>query len=151
MSGHDRPPNRIAKLASLLLLTLPSSGFAHELPAAASKSWWSAVQRDLSAREYFAGEPKRGVLQAPNRAQDLRTLFTADGVRLGPRTDRAPSWNLGMTLLGLGRGDALEAPPAATLSSNGNRVTCDRGDVTAGSASGKESTGPAIPDRRPAR
>jgi hypothetical protein len=48
-------------------------------------SWVAEIQRGLAAREYEASVNDRG-LQTPNRAQNLRTYYEADGIRVMDRT-----------------------------------------------------------------
>ncbi|MFG0318249.1 MAG: FG-GAP-like repeat-containing protein [Planctomycetota bacterium JB042] len=107
-----------------------------ELPPEVPAAWWSAVRADLVAREYRAsvvdGTPFDGAgpaLQAPNRAQGLRTWFTEDGVRLARRTADAASWSLGMALTGVGRGASVAPPAPAAPTANGNRVEYRRGGL----------------------
>jgi len=53
---------------------------AEAIAAGANADWWSAVCADLARREYEASVSAAG-LQAPNRAQNLRTHFRAEGSR----------------------------------------------------------------------
>src|SRR5213078_1912984 len=54
-------------------------------PSAANADWLARVERELAAREYETSVNSRG-LQAPNRAQNLRTYFEPSGIRLVDRT-----------------------------------------------------------------
>ena len=62
--------------------------------------------------------PGPGAYQAPNRAHDLRTTFTGDGITIVPRTELTTTWALSLALTGYG-----EAQPAVA----GNRVEYARG------------------------
>ena len=65
--------------------------------------------------------PVSGAYQAPNRAHNLRTYFTADGIPIVPRTEVTPTWSLSLALTGYG-----EAQPTVS----GNRVEYARGAIT---------------------
>ena len=74
-----------------------------------SRDWWAAVQEDTRQSEYHVTWQDHTYLpdvdaayQAPNRAHNLRTYFTADGIRVIPRTESEPSWEWGLTLTGYG-------------------------------------------------
>ena len=60
-------------------------------PAQADASWVAGVQEGLAEREYGTSRNRNG-LQAPNRAQNLRTYFTTEGVRVVRRTDDQYHW-----------------------------------------------------------
>jgi hypothetical protein len=67
--------------------------------------------------------------QAPNRAQNLRTYFTPDGIRAIPRTG-STAWEWGLTLTGYGYEGAIQPVAPATLSADGDRVEYHRGSLT---------------------
>ena len=50
----------------------------------ADASWWHAVSSEIARQEYFVSRNEHG-LQAPNRAQNLRTYFGIDGIDIAPR------------------------------------------------------------------
>jgi hypothetical protein len=79
------------------------------------------VQQYLAAKEYEASRTREG-LQAPNRAQDLRTYFDPTGIRVHDRTDLRGPGLLALSLAGVGRGETLPAPATGSLSSQGARV-----------------------------
>jgi len=79
------------------------------------------VQKELATREYQASENGAG-LQAPNRAQDLRTYFDARGIRVHDRTAPGSPELLALTLSRVGRGKALARIPAGEISHEGARV-----------------------------
>ena len=105
------------------------------LPAGVSEEWWTAAQENIVAHEYDLSWHEQGVLpelgaswQAPNRAQDLRTLFTAQGPRVVRRTAAQPEWTWGMELVAL-NGEA--APPVRETNALGNHFEYRReGGVT---------------------
>jgi len=67
-------------------------------PADVPKNWSAAVEKQIADSEYeVTWQPTTALAdlesswQAPNRAHDFRTYFTADGIRVIPR-DTAVSW-----------------------------------------------------------
>ena len=84
------------------------------------------IQRSLERREYHASRNRVG-LQAPNRAQNLRTYFEATGIRVHDRT--APSELFSLSLAGMGRGDALAPLAPGEVSSEGARVEIRRDGI----------------------
>ena len=112
----------------------PSTAVA---PAGIDAGWWAQVQRDLSRAEYSVTWQERTCLpglasayQAPNRAQDLRTYFTPDGVRMTSRTRPGAGWEWGLRLAAYGVAGDLRAPEAAALAPRANRIEYRRGDLT---------------------
>ncbi len=75
-------------------------------PNIVDRGWLSSMQHDLAAYEYHASENGHG-LQAPNRAQNLRTYFEPTGIRLYDRTRMESPELAGLSLTRLGRGSAL--------------------------------------------
>jgi hypothetical protein len=68
-------------------------------PPATPPGWLATVQRELAASEYEITwqigtfQPDlASAYQAPNRAQDLRTYFAPEGLRVIPRKGQAPFW-----------------------------------------------------------
>ena len=88
----------VAAAATLLLapamLTAPQAGLH------------ARVRSQLERREYHASQNRAG-LQAPNRAQNLRTYFETTGIRVHDRTAPGAPELLALSLAGVGRGDAL--------------------------------------------
>src|ERR1044072_2322644 len=87
-------------LPAFLLATDAAFGASHALPtrgssasafdarsaaAGASADWWTQVRGAIEREEYNASASAEG-LQAPNRAQNLRSWFRSEGVELVPRT-----------------------------------------------------------------
>ncbi|MBL8767652.1 MAG: FG-GAP repeat protein, partial [Planctomycetes bacterium] len=83
----------------------------------------------LRASEFHVSTSASGTLTAPNRAQDLRVTFDADGLRVAPRSRDRDAFTWGLAFAGIGRRGALEAPRTATPRAHGARVEYDRGSV----------------------
>ena len=99
--------------------------------------WLAAVEDGIRAAEYRVTWQEQTVLDdldaawhAPNRAHDLRTYFTPDGVRIVPRTEAMPGWHLGLSLTGWGGPGSIQALEQAILTPEANRILCDHGPVT---------------------
>jgi len=104
-------------------------------PRSISGDWWSRVQADLRMSEYRVNWQEKTPLpdgqaayQAPNRAQDLRTFFTAEGVWWVPRTAKA-SWQVGLTLTSMGAGRRSAPVGEAQPEAKGNRVEYQRAEI----------------------
>jgi hypothetical protein len=124
---------RLARIAALwaVALTFPLS------IAAEHDAWRSRVLAEVASREYeFTRqggpdlEEADGALQAPNRAHDLRTRFTATGILVVPRSPGESNWEWGLSLVGHGRAGATSPARAAVPSAAGNRVDYRRGEIT---------------------
>ena len=107
------------------------------LPAGVASDWWGQVQKNIRAREYNLRWQERtlqpdlkAAWQAPNRAQNLRTYFTPEGVRVIPRTEATPSWEWGLVLERYGYQNNLHPVPVAELVAEGNRIEYRRGSLT---------------------
>ncbi len=104
-----------------------------KVPPGVPGDWWSQVQRSIEESEYRVGRREgsegQGAYQALNRAQHLRTYFTAEGVRLVPGTE-GPGWEVGLTLTSVGAGKERVAAGAAKLETSGNRVEYQRRHLT---------------------
>jgi hypothetical protein len=94
-----------------------------KLPKGVSADWWQRVQRGLAAAEYNPSRNSRG-LQAPNRAHNLRTYFSPDGIHLRDRMLDRPL--VGLSLSGTGRGDALAPVTAGDVARSGKRIEIRR-------------------------
>lgn len=53
--------------------------------------WLSGVQSAIECEEYHASVSAAG-LQAPNRAQNIRTYFKDSGIEVVPRSAEKPAW-----------------------------------------------------------
>jgi len=100
-------------------------------------NWLRLVQENIRRSEYRITWQERTYIEnipaayhAPNRAQDLRTYFTADGIHVLQRTDSANSWGLGMSLSGYGLEDQIFPVASAELVAQQNRIEYQRGALT---------------------
>jgi hypothetical protein len=96
----------------------------------------ASLQENIRRWEYHVTWQERTSLpglpaayHAPNRAHDLRTYFTPDGVRMTRRTGAGPSWEWGLSLAAYGAGAGLAAPAPARLVTAQNRIEYRRGDL----------------------
>jgi len=85
------------------------------------RDWWSEVQKNIRDQEYHVTYQRSTSLpditeayHAPNRAQNLRTYFTSDGIEIIRRTETSPTWRASMKLEGVRRGDVFEGLPIDT-------------------------------------
>jgi hypothetical protein len=121
-----------------------------ELPSAATADWWTTVQADIRQSEYHITWQEHahladqawaaGAYQAPNRAHNLRTTFTPQGIRVIPRVfaGETPPWEWGLTLIGYGTASTtfstydnrVHALGQATLQSKANRIEYRRDLLT---------------------
>ncbi|MBI4878039.1 MAG: FG-GAP repeat protein [Planctomycetes bacterium] len=117
----------LARATAALLSVFSILAAAAPARGATRDDWWQAVERRIREAEYSvtwqdATPAARAGLQAPNRAQGLRTWFAPDGVRIVPRREQVPSWSLELELVSIGMGRDEEAPAPAEPIPNGNRV-----------------------------
>jgi len=120
---------------------------SESLPEDVPVDWWGTVQENLQNSEYHVTWQDETYLphlpaayQAPNRAHNLRTYFTPDGIRVIPRLlsegtegeqmDSNVPWEWGMTLTGFGYADWILSVPDAELIPADNRVEYRRGTIT---------------------
>ncbi len=97
----------------------PSLPLQNQTPLAtseASSSWWTAAQENIRQSEYnITLMEQTGTYQAPNRANNFRTYFTPEGVRVVPRHGEGQTWELGLRLSSLtgenGRQQLEPVPP----------------------------------------
>jgi hypothetical protein len=93
--------------------------------AEADPSWLEGAQRHIEEREYWASDSREG-LQAPNRNKNFRTYFEASGIRVHDRTAIGSPELLELSVVGLGRGDALAPVMSGVVTSEGARVEIRR-------------------------
>jgi hypothetical protein len=95
--------------------------------AGAGPDWWPTISEQLATEEYHASIADDG-LQAPNRAQNLRTRFEADGIAIEPRVlgGAAPAWRFGWETAALGRPGQMSEVAPAVLHADGARVRYER-------------------------
>ncbi len=87
--------------------------------------WKSAALANLRVAEYEYARGADGSYSAPNRANGFRSVLSPAGLRVIPRsTDE--TWELGLRLVSLGRGEARVATPIHDISTRGNRVVVSR-------------------------
>ena len=93
-----------------------------------SDSWWGAVEAGLERSEYLASTTQDGLLQAPNRAQNLRTTFAEHGIAVVPRTHREvePAWRFAWQTTGIGRQGRMHEVAAVAPEAGGSRVSYRR-------------------------
>ena len=103
------------------------------LEADPPSDWWQAVQEDIQRSEYHVSWQENthlpnvsAAFSAPNRAHNLRTYFTSEGIRVVPRTGDATAWQWGLTLTGYGYTGQLQTSEAAELVKDGNRMEYHR-------------------------
>ena len=108
-------------LAAASLLAAPAT----LAPSDVSEDGLAAVRHSLERREYHASSNRSG-LQAPNRAQNLRTYFEATGIRIHDRTANGAPELLSLSLSGVGRGSSLSAIGPGDVTSSGSRVEIRR-------------------------
>jgi hypothetical protein len=118
--------------------------------------WWATVQEDIRQSEYHVTWQEQTYLadvaaayQAPNRAQNLRTYFTAQGLvvipRAWPEGGETPPWRWELKLAAWGRASALEDVPAVELRAQDNRIEYRRGAPPTGpSASSGQASGQSL-------
>ncbi|MFN8179615.1 MAG: FG-GAP-like repeat-containing protein [bacterium] len=85
--------------------------------AGAGAGWWQTVSAQIEGGEYRASVTSAG-LQAPNRAQGLRTYFRAGGIEVVPRQQPSPlasSWRFAWRTTQLGRAGQMHVIDAAPL------------------------------------
>ena len=107
--------------------------------------WWSSVQEEIRRSEYHITWQEETYLddvpatyQAPNRDQNLRTYFTADGPVVIPRKwageDETPTWRLDARVVAWGREGAMATVEAASLDAQENRIAYLRGNAASGAS-----------------
>ncbi len=126
----------------------PVSQPEQALPEAAPgvpSDWWATAQADILQAEYNITWQEQTYLpdvpaayQSPNRAHNLRSYYTNDGVIVIPRTWEEgidlPPWRMEMALSAWGREGQLTAVLPATLAAgeggeNRNRIEFRRGKL----------------------
>lgn len=112
------------------LAALSTSAEEIALPAVdgSDSNWFAQVQKNLAEREYRLSENATGVLQAPNRAHDLRIHFSAAGMQVTDRTEEQKTL-MSLRYRGITRGVAKvqSADPAQGLRHENNRAELDHG------------------------
>jgi hypothetical protein len=117
----------------LALATVPA---ATDSPA----DWYTNVVENLHRAEYEYSPVAHGAWSAPNRAHDLRSFISPDGLHLTPRRSVMRSWEFELRLVGFGRSGALDdtGAPVGPLAVAGNRVEIARAMLTEWYVNGPE-------------
>ena len=113
LASPARPP---APVVPAVEAAAPAAGI--------DQGWWQTVSKQIERGEYHASATPAG-LQAPNRAQDLRTYFLADGIDVAPRQrDAASAWRFGWRTTRWGRENSMQSvePNAVEPEAQGARV-----------------------------
>ena len=131
----------LALLVGLGPVSLAAEGSAAAGPVQQENDdWWSTVEVDIRQSEYHVTWQEQTYLadvdasyQAPNRAQNLRTYFAAEGLiiipRVWPEGGEAPPWRWELQLIAWGRASVLEAVPPAEIQTQDNSIAYRRGDI----------------------
>ncbi|MBN1140151.1 MAG: FG-GAP repeat protein [Anaerolineae bacterium] len=149
LSIHPPPVTLAYSPADGAASSIPTTGFSSDLThslsplqfelAGASDNWWAAAQERIRQSEYQVTwqeltylDDVAAAYQAPNRTQNLRTYFTAQGIRMIPRVwdGQAPPWEWGLALSAYGYAGREQETVAAALSANGSRIEYRRGSLT---------------------
>jgi hypothetical protein len=108
-NGHADREQCLSFVPGSHVLDAPGREIPETLPEGTQPDWWSTIQKNIRDSEYHITWQGKTCLQdvdaawqAPNRAHNLRTYFTPDGVRVVPRTSETPEWNWGLSLQGYG-------------------------------------------------
>ncbi|MCP4344379.1 MAG: hypothetical protein GY795_02510, partial [Desulfobacterales bacterium] len=128
----------MAMLAALALIPINVSAVeTQELPSGVSSDWWGGVQENIRSSEYciswqdITGIPGLdAAYQSPNRAHNLRTYYTPEGIRVIPRTENGMSWIWGLSLTGYGYEEGAGPVGSARLKPSENRMEYIRSGLT---------------------
>lgn len=108
--------------------------------------WLQTVQENIRRSEYWVTwqdqtylEDVSSAYHAPNRAQNLRTYYTLEGIRVLRRTDSASSWELGISLTGYGTADRIYPAASAELQTYQNRISYQRDSLVEWYLNGEKS------------
>ncbi len=102
----------------------------------AKTDWWATVYKNIQSEEYqIRCRPTNDIptdavetCNAPNRAQNLRTVFTSGGVGLFRRTETVPTWQAWLHVTDAGRaGQTSPLPGDDAPRVAGPRIEYDRG------------------------
>ena len=90
-----------------------------------SGGWLSGVQGAIEREEYHPSMSPAG-LQAPNRAQNLRTFFRDSGIEVAPRTAGKSAWRWQWQTTAWGREGRVQSVDPVAPSHDGVRVEYSR-------------------------
>ena len=96
--------------------------------AAVPDDWYAAITKDIAASEYhIRWQEEAGAYQSPNRKQDLRITYRADGFSLKPRVADS-LWSVSLTLDRIGRLEQWYLPSnSATITAQDAHLLADHG------------------------
>jgi hypothetical protein len=94
---------------------------AHAPAPGTGDGWWAGACESIEREEYKVSPTEQG-LQAPNRAQGLRTWFRSDRVEVAPRTRQHGAWSWSWRTEAFGRAGRMRSAPAAAPVARGSRV-----------------------------
>jgi uncharacterized repeat protein (TIGR01451 family) len=101
------------------------------------RAWLGQVEQQIRDSEYHLSWQTSPVLpelgpgwHAPNRAHNLRTYFTAQGIRVVERETQEPAWSWGLSLEAYGRAGSSSNVAAASLIALDARIDYARGAIT---------------------
>ncbi len=109
--------------------SLQEASSVSEIKAVGDDAWLTAVTEQLKEQEYnvSAVESQAVVYQAPNRAQNLRTVFSETGIQVEPRVRQGQPWQVGLDIAGISNGVQSLRPQLETHTTTDNRLTMDYG------------------------
>ncbi len=95
---------------------------------AVPSDWYAQVTKNIAASEYHINWQERvGAFQSPNRQQDLRITYRADGFSLKPRVADS-LWSVALALEGIGRQGQWHRPTGeAAITVTDARLRADHG------------------------
>ena len=113
-----------ALACACLLAALPMSDTAAPARSAreASMAEWSARARGAIEHEEYLARPTRQGLQAPNRAQNLRTWFRSEGIEVVPRKADRREWSFRWRTEAWGRAGRMQPAGHVAPEAKGARV-----------------------------
>ena len=127
--------------------TEPNSGFPIEAnildlvsdTPGTPEDWSSAAQESIRLSEYriswhetTAVPGLDAAYQASNRAQNIRSFFTSEGIKIVPRqlNEMQFPWNLELSLVGYGYSSDVQPVGGAKIKADGNRIYYQRDGLT---------------------
>ena len=118
LAGH--PVDEVPIVSSAPIVDTPARH------AGADESWFTTVSAELQRQEYQA-TPGLDGLQAPNRAQNLRTTFHSRGIEVAPRViEERGAWQFDWKTTGWGRLGRMQEIVSAAPVLHGSRITYER-------------------------
>jgi len=125
LAGSEAAPPAVAPLNAQPNLLSDTA-----LPAGVDAAWWSTVRQSLEAREYSISGAPDATLSAPNRAQNVRLVFTEAGVLVEPRRQSRADWRWQWRSAAWGRSDAMAELAAVSPVAEVRRVEYSRAGIT---------------------